>query len=102
VEWMYGRHGPAPTELPPIDVVPVPDALNRLPWLHEKRPCGSKPMIDVAGAKARLRGCRPGAWLISPYTDWKWARWPGGEVGWLPKEVELPESLRVSVRNDVQ
>jgi hypothetical protein len=55
-------------------------------------------MADAAGAKARLRDVRPGAWLISPYTDWKWARWPNGEVGWVPSDVELPISLRVQAR----
>jgi hypothetical protein len=76
--------------------------LNKLPSLHERRPRGSKPMIDVAGARARLCGVRPGAWLISPFTGWKWAKWPNGEVGWLPNEIELPASLKVSARNDLQ
>lgn len=102
VEWMDGRHGPAQNQLPSVEVVPVPDILNKLPSLHERRPRGSKPMIDVAGARARLCGMRPGAWLISPFTGWKWAKWPSGEVGWLPNEIELPASLRVPARNDIQ
>ena len=88
--------------LPPIDVVPVPEILNRLPYLHEDRPRGSKAMLDAAGARARLRDVRPGAWLISSYSGWKWAKWPSGDVGWLPADVELPEILQVSPRNDIQ
>ena len=102
VAWMDGRHGPAESSLPPVDVVPVPDVLYRLPYLHENRPRGSKAMLDVAGARARLRDERVGAWLISPYTGWKWAKWPSGEVGWLPVDIELPSTLRVTARNDVQ
>ena len=102
VEWMDGRHGSAQTMLPPIEVVPVPDVLNTLPFLHEDRPRGSKAMLDAAGAQERLRDVRPGAWLISPYCGWKWARWPSGDVGWLPANVELPASLRVAARNDIQ
>jgi hypothetical protein len=96
VAWMDGRHGPAENSLPSIEDVPVPEVLARLPSLHEGRPRGSKAMIDAAGAKARLKDARAGAWLISPYTGWKWAKWPGGEVGWLPADVELPPNLKVS------
>jgi hypothetical protein len=78
------------------------DILNRLPCLHDQRPRGSRAMIDAAGARARLREVRPGAWLISPYTGWKWAKWPSGDVGWLPSDVELPPSQRVPARNDIQ
>ena len=102
VEWMDGRHGPAQCQLPSIDVLPIPNILYELASLHEQRPRGSKPMIDAAGARARLQGVRPGAWLISPFTGWKWAKWPSGEVGWLSREIELPESLRVPARNDLQ
>lgn len=102
VDWMDGRHGPAKTPLPSVDLLAVPDVLNRLPSLHENRPRGSTAMIDAAGARARLRDVRPGAWLISPYTGWKWAKWPSGEVGWLPADVELPATLQVSTRNDIQ
>jgi hypothetical protein len=101
VAWIDGRHGPAQSPLPSVDVVPVPEFLQNTPSLHENRPRGSKPMIDVAGASARLRDLRPGAWLISPYTGWKWAKWPDGEVGWVPDDVELPPSLKVLARGNV-
>jgi hypothetical protein len=102
VAWMDGRHGSAQTRLPRVDVVPIPDILTKMPLLHPSRPRGTKAMIDAAGAKARLRDLRPGAWLISPYTGWKWAKWPSGDVGWLPANVQLPKGLRVPARNDVQ
>jgi len=98
---MDGRHGPAKRRLPSLDMVPVPDVLNRLPYLHDERPRGSKAMIDAAGACARLRDARPGAWLISPYTGWKWAKWPSGDVGWLPKNIELFGTLRVQSLDDI-
>jgi hypothetical protein len=79
----------------------LPGVLNTLPYLHEQRSRGSKAMLDAAGARARLRDVRPGAWLISPYTGWKWAKWPNGEVGWLPLEIEMPKSLRVPSLNDI-
>jgi hypothetical protein len=100
-EFARGRHGPAQSPLPPVEVVPIPDFLQTTPSLHENRPRGSKPMIDVAGASARLRDLRPGAWLISPYTGWKWAKWPDGEVGWVPDDVELPAILKVLGSGDV-
>jgi len=102
VAWIDGRNGTAQTPLPPLEAVPVPDVLERMPSLHELRPRGSKAMLDAAGARARLRGVRAGAWLVSPYTGWKCAKWPNGDVGWLPAEVELPAKLRVGARNDLQ
>jgi len=96
VAWIDGRHGSAQSSLPPVDVVPVPDILYTLPSLHEDRPRGSKAMLDAAGARARLRDVRPGAWLISPYSGWKWAKWPSGDVGWLPTDIELPATLQVA------
>jgi hypothetical protein len=98
VEWMEGRHGSANEPLPPIDEVPIPTVLFELPQLHENRPRGSKAMIDVNGARHQLADCRPGAWLVSPYTGWRWAKWPTGEVGWVPDGVALPDSLRVGLR----
>jgi hypothetical protein len=59
-------------------------------------------MIDAAGAGARLREVRLGAWLIGPYTGCEWAKWPIGEVGWLPADIELLPRLRVPARNDIQ
>src|SRR5262249_3747352 len=101
VPWIDGRHGSARSSLPLVEAVPVPDILYRLPYLHEDRPRGSKAMLDAAGAQARLRDVRPGAWLVSPYSGWKWAKWPSGDVGWLPADVELPAALQVGARNDV-
>ena len=98
VAWIDGRHGPAHTSLPSEVAVPILNVLESTPRLHPDRPRGSKPMLDVAGARARLRDARPGAWLISPLTGWKWAKWPDGEVGWLPMEVELPASLEVAAK----
>jgi hypothetical protein len=100
VAWIDGRHGPAQSQLPSLDDVPVPEILSRLSYLHGDRPRGSEPMLDAAGARARLREARPGAWLISPYTGWKWAKWPDGEIGWLPAHVELPRTLRVGALNE--
>jgi len=94
VAWIDGRYEKSAL-LPPVDAVPVPDILYELPPLHEDRPRGSKSMLDAAGARARLRHERPGAWLISPFSGWKWAKWPNGEVGWLPADIEMPASLRV-------
>ena len=95
VEWMDGRHGPAKGTLPSVDEIPIPEVLLTHPVLHAGRPTGSKPMIDVHGAKQRLANCRSGAWLISPYTGWRWAKWPNGEVGWLSADMVLPDELRV-------
>ncbi len=102
VEWMEGVHGSAKDGLPSERNVPTPKILNSIPELHPDRPRGSKAMIDVHGAKFRLANCRPGAWLVSTFTGWKWAVWPSGHVGWLPNGVELPDALRVLSRSDVQ
>jgi hypothetical protein len=59
-------------------------------------------MLDASRAKGRLRDTRPGTWLISPFTGWKWAKWPCGEVGWLPTDTQLPDRLRLQPRNDLQ
>lgn len=102
VEWMEGRHGGARQPLPSLEVVPVPDVMRDLPLLHPDRPRGSKAMLDVHGARCRLAGVRVGAWLISPLTGAKWAKWPCGEVSWVPASVELPLVLRVDCRDDLQ
>jgi hypothetical protein len=99
VAWMDGRNGSAQSTLPSIEDVPVPDVFTRLPRPHVNRPRGSKAMIDAAGAKARLKAARAGAWLISSYTGRKWAKWPDGNVGWLPADVKLPPNLKVSAAN---
>jgi hypothetical protein len=96
VAWIDGRHGSAQPSLPSVDAVPVPDILCGLPYPHETRPRGSKAMLGAAGARARLRNLRSGAWLISPYSGWKWAKWPRGDVGWLPADIELPATLQVA------
>ncbi len=101
-EWLEGRHGAAEDPLPPVDQIPIPAVLLSLPVLHFDRPRGSTAMADVHGARQRLANCRPGAWLISPYTGWKWAKWPNGEAGWLSADVALPDLLRVRSRNDIQ
>jgi hypothetical protein len=54
VAWIDGRHGSAQSSLPSVDVVPVPDILYGLPYLHENRPRGSKAMLD---AQARGHAC---------------------------------------------
>jgi len=102
VAWIDGRHGSAQAAVPPIDAEPVPKILYRLPALHPDRPTGSKAMLDAHGARARLAGRRAGAWIVSPFTGWTWTVFPDGEVHWVPSNVELPVSLRVQARNDVQ
>ena len=102
VEWMEGVQGSATDGLPPETEVAIPDILYSLPELHPARPRGSKAMIDVHGANFRLKGCRPGAWLISPFAGWKWAVWPSGHIGWVPKNIKLPDCLRVTGREDIQ
>jgi hypothetical protein len=100
-EWFEGRHGPAEQPMPSVDEVPIPAVLLTLPVLHAGRPRGSKAMADVHGARQRLVNRRPGAWLLSPFTGWKWAKWPNGEVGWLPADTALPDSLCVLPRDDI-
>src|SRR6266700_1907381 len=102
VAWIDGRHGSAQAALPPIDAEPVPKILYRLPAPHPDRPTGSKAMLDAHDARARLAGRRGGAWIVSPFTGWKWAVFPDGEVHWVPSNVELPVSPRAQARNDVQ
>ncbi len=101
VEWMEGVHGAATDSLPSETDVPCPEEICGLPEFHPDRPRGSKAMIDVHGAKFRLKDLRAGAWLISPFTGWKWAVWPSGHIGWVPKVVRLPGALQVINRNDI-
>jgi hypothetical protein len=86
-EWLDGRHVSAEDTLPSVDEIPIPAVLLALPVLQAVRPRGSKAMADVHGARQRLVNCRPGAWLMSPYTGWRWAKWPNGEVGWLSADT---------------
>ncbi len=102
VEWLDGRPGPARERLPSLEQMPIPEKLLITPHLHPDRPRGSKPMADFHGAKQRLVNCRPGAWLVSPFSSWRWAKWPNGEIGWLSADTVLPDCLRVSARNDIQ
>ena len=96
IEWMDCRYGPFVEQLPSLERLPVPEALLRLPQLHENRPRGSKAMLDAGAARSRLMACRPGAWIRSPYTGWVWAKFPNGGVGWVPGVEELPKELEVS------
>jgi hypothetical protein len=103
VEWMDGIHGSASNRFPSEDEVPVPAKIRKLTERAvSARPRGATAMIDAAGAKHRLENCRAGAWLISPRTGWKWAKWGGGQIMWVPMDFDLPECLRVSNRNDEQ
>ena len=100
VEWIDGRHDNGQTRQL-ADDLPLPNSLLELPELHPRRPRGSTAMLDAHGAKCRLRGLRPGAWLISPLTGWKWAVLPGRTVSWVPAETDLSAALRIDARNDV-
>ena len=103
VEWMDGIQGSATNTLPSEAEVPVPVGIMKLTeHAVSGRPRGATAMIDFTGAKHRLKDCRAGAWLISPRTGWKWAKWGGGQIMWVPKDADLPECLRVSNRNDEQ
>ncbi|MBT5239167.1 MAG: hypothetical protein HOL61_01120 [Rhodospirillaceae bacterium] len=103
VEWMDGIHGSATNKLPSIEEVPIPASIKKLTeHAVSARPRGATAMIDAAGANHRLKDCRPGAWLISPRTGCKWAKWGGGQIMWVPKSFDLPECLRVLNRNDEQ
>ena len=102
VEYIDGVHGSADHALPDPGEVPVPQALLDLPSLNPDRPTGSKAMLDAAGARARLADCRPGAWLVSPFSGWKWAKWPDRTVNWIPSQTELPDALRIDARDDLQ
>jgi hypothetical protein len=100
---MEGVHGSAPNRLPSEAEIPVPAAIKKFSERAvSKRPRGATALIDFGGAKHRLKNCRPGAWLISPRTGEKWAKWGGGQIMWVPKDAELPIALRISNRNDEQ
>jgi hypothetical protein len=69
------------------------DCFLCLPVTELKPPCSPE---RQAGNRrtARLRDVRPGAWLISPYSGWKWAKWSGGDVGWLRQTLSCPRSCK--------
>ena len=75
--------------------------LYQLPALHPDRPRGSRAMLCAHGARGRLVGLRLGAWTVTPFNDWRYAIFPDGVVGWIPKEIDLPKSLFVPFRNDI-
>jgi hypothetical protein len=59
VAWIDGRHGSAQSSLPPVDVVPVPDILYRLPYLHEERPVDRKPCSIRQAREGDCEMCVP-------------------------------------------
>jgi len=101
VEWIDGCHVFS-SNLPTLDDMPVPEILYQLPVLHPDRPRGSRAMLCAHGAKGRLVGLRPGAWTVTPFNDWRYAIFPDGQVGWIPKDVDLPQALFIPFRNDIQ
>jgi len=98
VEWIEGCHS-FDGQLPSFDELPIPAILYQLPILHPDRPRGSRAMICAHGAKGRLIGLRAGAWTVTPMNDWRYAIFPDGDVGWISKEVDLPQALFVNFSN---
>jgi len=102
VVWLDERRGSVNEPMPPVDRGPSSAVLITFPFalprLHEGHPMGPKAMGDSNRAKRQLRRCKSGAWLLSPYTGWCWAKWHTGDVGWVPANVELPNCLRVQWR----
>ena len=80
--------------------VVLPMFLFALPSLNEARPRSPRTMGDANIAGRRLQNYSPGAWLLSPMTGFLWAKWPNGEVGWVPANVKLPDFLRVQLSDD--
>lgn len=37
---------------------------------------------------------------IAPMNNWRYAIFPDGDVGWIPKELDLPQALFVNFSND--
>ena len=70
VEWMEGVHGTAKDALPSVAKFPIPKVLYSTKIEYAVHSRGSKAMIDIHSANSRLKDCRPGAWLISPYSGW--------------------------------
>ena len=101
VEWIDGCHT-FNGQLPSLDELPVPEVLEQLPSLNPDRPTGSKAMLCIHGARGRLVGLRAGAWTVPPFGYWRYAMYPDGNVGWLPKDIDLPKALFIPFRNDIQ
>ena len=100
LEWIGGAHGSvASTQVDAGKPLPEPVYVKVKPSEH---PRGASVMVDYHGASQRLKGCRPGSWLLSPRTGWKWIVWSNGSIGWQPKDACLPDALRVTSRNDAQ
>ena len=101
LEWIEGVHRSAAETQQNVPEEPFPEPVY-VKVKPSDHPRGASAMIDYHGASQRLKGCRPGSWLISPRTGWKWIVWSHGSVGWQPKDACLPDALRVHSRNDVQ
>lgn len=80
--------------------VVLPMFLFALPSLNEARPRSPRTVGDANIAGRRLQNYGPGAWLLSPMTGFLWAKWPNGEVGWVPAGVTLPDFLRVQLSDE--
>jgi hypothetical protein len=46
-------------------------------------------------ARLRLEAFPPCAWVIDPYMNAKWAKWPDGRVGWVPRKTKLDPALEI-------
>jgi hypothetical protein len=77
--------------------VVLPIFLFTLPSMNKDGPCSPRTMGDSNIASRKLQNYGPGAWLLSPMTGFLWAKWPNGDVGWVPASVTLPEFLRVQL-----
>lgn len=95
LRWLKTIAGPASLAVT-LTEAPIPEALFGTFRAHPSMPYGSTLMLDAAAANRRLKDCRPGAWLISPKTGWKWAVFANTKVDWVPSSVVLPEYLQVS------
>jgi len=100
LEWLEGVHGSA-ADIQPNAREPLPEPIF-VKVEQSECPRGATAMVDLHGAKQRLKGCRPGSWLISPRTGWKWIVGSNGNVCWQPEDANLAEALRVNSRSDIQ
>lgn len=74
--------------------------LFALPSQNEAGPRSPRTMGDVTIAKRRIQNHGPGALLLSPMTGHLWAKWPRGEVDWVPASVTLPDFLHVQLGDE--